>query len=94
MSRLDADPLDGRAAGLLAGIRIGAGDLAGAARYGRWAELVGYGSAALNLVSGSTITTVRDAGTSNQATNYPWAVYWRFGPDVLAPPDALAVLDR
>ena len=94
ISRLERDPVDGLTADLLARISVAAGEVEQAKRYSNWAQLVGVGSAAIGLTSGSTITTVREARTSNLATNYPWVIYGRFGPAVMLPPDALAIPDE
>ncbi len=93
-NRLDSDPLDGQTAELLARIRLDVGDTVGAMRYGRWARIAGVGSAALPVASGSAVVTVREAGTANVAQNYPWAIYWRFGPKIMLPPEALTIADQ
>ncbi|MBI3764601.1 MAG: O-antigen ligase family protein [Chloroflexi bacterium] len=94
LARLTVDPVDGLTADLLARLFVAIGDTSSAARYGHWAGLVGVGSAAIGLTSGSRIETVGEAGISNLASNYPWAIYGRFGPNVLLPPNALAIPDQ
>jgi hypothetical protein len=93
-TRLGLDPVDGQTADLLARVSAEAGNAEEALRYGHWAQLVGVGSAAIGLTSESTISTVREAETSNLATNYPWVIYGRFAPAVMLPPNALAIPDR
>jgi O-antigen ligase len=94
VTRLGLDPVDGQTADLLARVSAEAGNAEEALHYGHWAQLVGVGSAAIGLTSESTISTVREAETSNLATNYPWVIYGRFAPSVMLPPNALAIPDR
>jgi tetratricopeptide (TPR) repeat protein len=88
---LRAYPRDADTADLLSRLLFESGDMAGAANFREWADILGVGGVAEASVRGTEVLTVREAGTSGVAPNYPWMIYLRRAPAVLTPPDALVI---
>jgi O-antigen ligase len=85
---LAAHPLDWLAAAALARYSWFAGDVAGAQKYERWAEIV-QGDAAPSVVTAPNRVAFDAPHGQLLPANYPWAVYLRNGPPTLSPPGML-----
>jgi len=85
---LAAHPLDWLAAAALARYSWFGGDVAGAQKYERWAEIV-QGDAAPSVVTAPNRIAFDAPGGQLLPANYPWAIYLRNGPPSLSPPGLL-----